>query len=140
MSEAAASRLFVYGTLMAAAEASSLGRSERSRLHARCRHLGPATIPGSLSDMGDYPALVETADVTQCVHGEILEIADPTSVFDWLDAYEGIDQKNPEKSEYNRVLRNARLPDGSQVSTWVYIYRSPPQGAPVISGGRWLPK
>lgn len=131
--------LFVYGTLMTAAATAGLGMSERAQLHAASCSLGPATLQGTLYNLGSYPAFVEGGADHGCVHGEVLEIYASASVFSWLDAYEGIDPANPSASEYARLLRCARRANGELIEVWVYVYQHQLDHALIIADGRWKP-
>jgi gamma-glutamylcyclotransferase (GGCT)/AIG2-like uncharacterized protein YtfP len=126
-------RLFVYGTLMAAA-----GHRMGARLARESRLLGPATIQGRLYDLGRYPGLVPSEDAGDAVHGEVVVLADPAASLRWLDAYEGIAPGREEQSEYERVERPVRLATGAAVIAWAYVYRSAVSAGRRVPGGRWL--
>lgn len=116
-------RLFVYGTL----KRGSANPWSR-RLWSQAVFLGAATVAGRLYDLGAFPALVETADGDSVVQGELAELA-ATQLLELLDAYEG--------PQYERVLRSARLEDGTEREAWVYVWRAPLGRARLIAGGRW---
>jgi gamma-glutamylcyclotransferase (GGCT)/AIG2-like uncharacterized protein YtfP len=128
--------LFVYGTLMSTAR-SALGRVMRKRLQREARLLGPASTQGRLYDLGRYPALVDSEDPADLVHGEVFTLREPSKSFAWLDRYEGIVPGNHGHNEYQRVERPVRLADGQEISAWVYLYRKSVGGAPHIAAGRW---
>jgi gamma-glutamylcyclotransferase (GGCT)/AIG2-like uncharacterized protein YtfP len=130
--------LFVYGTLMTAAAGAGLGGDMRARLQREAESLGEATMAGRLYDLGRYPGLVEAAGADELVHGEVFRLADPASVFIWLDAYEDVRPDEP-ASEYARVVRTARLMSGGEVEAWVYLYRGDIARARHVPDGRWRP-
>jgi gamma-glutamylcyclotransferase (GGCT)/AIG2-like uncharacterized protein YtfP len=127
--------LFVYGTLMSGA-----GHPMGARLGREGRLVGPALIVGRLFDLGRYPALVETGPDDGHVHGEVYALSNPAEAFRWLDRYEGIVPGREAQSDYTRVERTAQLDAGGAITTWVYLYRAPLEGAAVIESGRWLPR
>jgi gamma-glutamylcyclotransferase (GGCT)/AIG2-like uncharacterized protein YtfP len=123
--------LFVYGTLMAAAD-HPMGR----RLGREARLIGPATIRGRLYDLGRYPALIESGTEDGLVHGEVHELASPASSLRWLDAYEGIVPGR--EAPYERLLRPVDLAAGARLEAWVYLYRRDVHRARHLESGRWL--
>lgn len=115
--------LFVYGTLKRGS-ANPWAR----RLWSRAVFLGAATVPGRLYDLGAFPALVETSDDGSTVHGELAQLA-TARLLEELDDYEG--------AQYERVLKRARLADGTEREAWVYVWRGPLGRARPVAGGRW---
>ncbi|HSH44436.1 MAG TPA: gamma-glutamylcyclotransferase family protein [Longimicrobiales bacterium] len=71
--------LFVYGSLRSGAR--TLGRE----LLAECELVGPATVRGTLYDVGDYPTLLLGGD--DVVEGEVWRC--PATLLRVLDRYEG---------------------------------------------------
>jgi gamma-glutamylcyclotransferase (GGCT)/AIG2-like uncharacterized protein YtfP len=127
--------LFVYGTLMRGA-VGALGAAQRDRLVRESRSLGAATMAGAeLYDLGRYPGLVESADTSLVVHGEVVELLSAPRTLAWLDAYEGI--AAGDQSEYSRQARPVHLPSGQTVEAWVYLLRREARGHVRIRGGRW---
>ena len=134
--ETAVRYLFVYGTLMRDA-AGALGAAQRDRLARESRSLGAAAMAGAeLYDLGRYPGLVESADPSLVVHGEVVELVSPPRTLVWLDAYEGI--AADDQSEYARQARPVRLAGGQTVEAWVYLLRREAPGHARIRGGRWI--
>lgn len=74
--------LFVYGTLK-----SMFQNPTAIKLREASELIGPASIKGSLYNMGAYPALV--LDSKERVYGELYQINEAI-VFDWLDEYEEV--------------------------------------------------
>ncbi len=78
--------------------------------------VGEATVSGRLYSLGGYPGLKDpTGRQAERVHGEVARLPEGRALLDDLDAYEG--------DEYKRVVRIATLPDGEQISVWVYMYQ-----------------
>jgi gamma-glutamylcyclotransferase (GGCT)/AIG2-like uncharacterized protein YtfP len=128
--------LFVYGTLMPA-DAGALGRVQRERLARESRGLGPAVMAGAqLFNLGRYPGLVETGDNGHIVHGEALELLNPSRTLHWLDAYEGIGPGDG-ASEYARLERTVRLVCGTELTAWVYVFLQNVTHRRPIPSGRW---
>jgi len=125
--------LFVYGTLLSAA-----GHAKGERLRREARLLGEATIAGKLFSLGRYPGLIETADATARVHGEVYALNAPAASLKWLDAYEGIVPGDHDRNDYARVERIARLASGADITAWVYVYLKPVAASRLIPGGRWV--
>ena len=125
-------RLFVYGTLRGGLEPTGVA----GRLHG-ARHLGDATLPGALYDLGDYPGAIPDPETHARVHGELIELADAADAFAWLDRYEGIDPDDPEGSLFRRERGRVLLAGGEPLDCWVYVYRGPVADRPRIAGGDW---
>ena len=125
--------LFVYGTLLSAAR-----HPKGERLRSESRLVGAATIAGRLYSLGRYPGLVESADTTARVHGEVYALEAPTNSLAWLDAYEGIVPGNDARNEYERVERAVRMASGEKVAAWVYLCRRDVSRLEPIPGGRWV--
>jgi gamma-glutamylcyclotransferase (GGCT)/AIG2-like uncharacterized protein YtfP len=129
--------LFVYGTLMTAAEGARIGKVQRARLQRDGTSLGDATINGRLYDLKRYPALVASAN--EIVHGEVFRLANPSSSFVWLDKYEDV-VLGRASNEYERVVRPVWLASGEEISAWVYLYLAEVPNKAHIAGGRWQPR
>lgn len=123
--------LFVYGTLCPDCRG-ALGTAERRRLTVESRTVGTATIAGAMLDLGAYPGVI---DGPGTIHGLILELADPAATLSWLDAYEMA--TGAAESEYDRLVCQAHVVDGTVCEAWVYRLRVAPPGATVIVSGRW---
>jgi gamma-glutamylcyclotransferase (GGCT)/AIG2-like uncharacterized protein YtfP len=128
--------LFVYGTLLTRARG-ELGTDMRARLKMESTSLGEATIPGRLFSLGTFPVMLAPAAPSDTVHGEVLRLSDPESVFVWLDPYEGITPGHRREGEYERVRRSVRLASGEDLVAWVYLYVANATNAPPIPSGRW---
>jgi len=136
MNEPAPGFLFVYGTLLTRARG-ALGADMRARLKEESVSLGEAAIPGRLFSLGTFPIMLAPDSPSDIVHGEVLRLPDPESVFVWLDPYEGITPGHRRQGEYERVRRTVRLAGGEELIAWVYLYVADPANAPLIPSGRW---
>jgi gamma-glutamylcyclotransferase (GGCT)/AIG2-like uncharacterized protein YtfP len=126
--------LFVYGTLLSGA-----GHPKGAQLGREARLLGEATIQGCrLYSLGRYPGLVEAADATGLVHGEIYALNSPAISLKWLDTYEGIVPGNHDQNRYERVERPVELATGATLTAWVYLYRRGVTSLRLVPDGRWL--
>ena len=123
--------LFVYGTLLSGLS------NHHHMVGATC--LGPAIVQGALFDMGDYPAMLVSGDLSAPlgpVLGELYKIEAPH----WprLDALEEVDPHSIENSMYLRVPIQVQWkhPEGPQtVTAQVYVYNWSLAGRPRIDHG-----
>ncbi|MDB5296776.1 MAG: gamma-glutamyl-gamma-aminobutyrate hydrolase family protein [Phycisphaerales bacterium] len=126
--------LFVYGTL-------TPGRAPAcvADLVARFEPAGPATVRGTVYDLGDYPGLVlDGPAAAGTVLGQVCALPDDPLLWRRLDAYEGFDASAPAASLFCRVTTVATLAAGRRVACQTYVYnRTPDQGRAVPSGD-WL--
>ncbi|TVR39780.1 MAG: gamma-glutamylcyclotransferase [Planctomycetota bacterium] len=116
--------VFVYGTL----------KSDQCRAGCwpvQALSISPATIRGTLYDLGAYPALSPGDGL---VAGECWSIADAdeAAVLEVLDAIEGY-SGNPDCDLYTRVRATCTLADGSERPCWTYYFTQVPPG-PVVAG------
>jgi gamma-glutamylcyclotransferase (GGCT)/AIG2-like uncharacterized protein YtfP len=129
------SHLFVYGTLRAA-----VSHPLANLLAENGRHLGEATCPGALYDVGRYPALVPAEEEADRVHGEAW-LLDPTRadmVLTTLDHYEGCPDGAEEPALYVRKVLPVTLAGGEVVEAWVWVYNRTVEGLRRIVSGDWL--
>ncbi len=113
--------LFVYGSLR------RNGSGASHPLLVGADHLGNATVQGTLYRVSWYPGLVLTGDGR--VHGEVFAFppARAEAMIAALDEYEG--------TLYVREVAVVQLADGRTVNSFVYTYRGPTAGLPVIASG-----
>jgi gamma-glutamylcyclotransferase (GGCT)/AIG2-like uncharacterized protein YtfP len=117
-------RIFVYASLRE-------GQAERSMI---AEHIGgsvPAVMSGRIYQLAEgLVGCVDAADETMV--GEVLELTDLAAAIPLLDNFQG--------EEFVRVLKPARLTDGSEVWAWVYMLADPERiaGATPIPGGDYL--
>jgi gamma-glutamylcyclotransferase (GGCT)/AIG2-like uncharacterized protein YtfP len=121
--------VFVYGTL------------RRGGSRSIEDHFPPADfvasgcITGRIFDLGSYPGL--ELDGHCPVIGEVYQVDD--HVLATLDAYEGFDPSDPERSEYHRRFVTVRLDDGISVDCETYeISKHLTIGSSIIPGGDWI--
>ena len=130
--------LFVYGTLMHAADGWRIGRAQRERLARESEWLGPATLKACLYDLGDYPGIVLSDTAGDVVHGEVVRLAHAERSFRWLDAYESIVPGDPDASEYIRSVVKVTFADGAVCEAWTYLYNRNLSALTPLASGRWL--
>jgi gamma-glutamylcyclotransferase (GGCT)/AIG2-like uncharacterized protein YtfP len=104
--------LFVYGTLLKHFDIEVL-----KPLKDKLQFVNEATLPGTLLDLGEYPAYLEST--AGKVKGEVYSMGETQKVFKVLDEYEG--------DEYSRKQQWVRLNTEEKVRCWVYVYRLKPQ-------------
>jgi gamma-glutamylcyclotransferase (GGCT)/AIG2-like uncharacterized protein YtfP len=108
--------LFVYGTLhpdRAPAEIASVART--------LTLVGPATIRGTLLDLGAYPGVL--LDSRHEVPGDVFALPEPAdATWQRLDAYEDFRAEYPAASLFVRRQTVATLADGSEAVCSVYVY------------------
>ena len=109
--------LFVYGTLL------RRSRHPMARVLAeRARHVGTATVPGRLYDLGRYPGMLEPQTDTDWAYGDLYELGERAmTTLAELDAYELAESPLP--AYFERQSAEAIRADGTRVSAWVYWYR-----------------
>lgn len=129
--------LLVYGSLMR-------GQPYRRQLNLEdsLKFVGIRMVPGTLYDLGDYPAFVHGQGV---VGAELYRILD-VSVLSKLDKFEDYDSSALEQSLYRRttirlprhknVLIQKLLKDPT-IDAWIYIYNQPLDGKTEVSARSW---
>lgn len=91
---------------------------------------------GRLYDLGEFPAAVPDPAAPSWVHGVAVPVPGPDDLAA-LDMYEGYEPRNPDRSLFVREVCAAELPDGRREPCWMYAYRRPVGGAPLIPSGRY---
>jgi len=112
--------LFIYGTLR-----TTEGHPLHNYLRGLSDFLGAAHIGGIKVDLGGYPGLLLSGDVSERVAGELYRIHPGASeeLFDVLDRYEGCHENDPEPHEYFRHRQDVMLQADEKIyEAWVYIY------------------
>ena len=114
------SLLFVYGTLRPFVEI------EMARwLRSFASHLGTATTPGRLYDLGAYPGMKTVRGGRERVVGDVYRVTNPR-VFRVLDRYE---------ANFARERCLVKLARGVRRTAWAYRYRHGVAGATRIASG-----
>lgn len=131
MTPGAVMHLFVYGTLRTDYPQAT---PYRQMLVQACGEPVPATVPGRLYDLGDYPGLTPAENDAETVHGQLFSLsADASSLLRDLDLYEDVPG-----GLYDRVVLPATLPDRAQVPAYTYVYLHPVSPASRIRSGDYL--
>lgn len=126
--------VFVYGTLKE-------GRPLDRKVFADTRlSVTPATIVGSLYNLGPYPTIKLTGK--GLVQGEIHKFHkdDIKEIVKIMDMIEGYNPKSEEKNNlYNRRVVTAKTKDGEKTDVYVYEYSREPKASMKIDDGLWEP-
>lgn len=126
-------RLFVYGTLRRGFD----HRMARF-LADQARHLGEATVMGTLVNLGSYPAIAVPGDTR--IVGDVYEFPSEAAErhIAALDAYEGCGLEDPRPHEYRREAIRVTLTDGTEARVWSYLLNGPADRHEKIPGGDYL--
>ncbi|HOE97113.1 MAG TPA: gamma-glutamylcyclotransferase [Candidatus Sumerlaeota bacterium] len=125
--------LFTYGTLRPGS------RQIMSRvLTCHARHLGPATVAGSLFDLGEFPGAVPPLHEDDSIRGDLFYLNHPRVLLELLDNYEGCGERDAPPHLFRRELAPARLADGTSYMAWVYWYGGDVAHCTQIPGGDYL--
>ena len=115
MGETPCPYFFAYGTLRRGAR-----KDLRNFAPGRARLLGPATVPGRLYDLGDYPGMLDPAAVGDRVVGELYELGEIDETLERLDEYEGCEAG---RGGFRRCIRSVLLEGGRARNAWIYLYQ-----------------
>jgi gamma-glutamylcyclotransferase (GGCT)/AIG2-like uncharacterized protein YtfP len=124
--------LFAYGTLQ-----SGLAPTKIARVAAKLRPVGEGSVRGVLYDLGGYPGAVADPSAKGRIFGTVMELPEDEGLLARLDAYEGFDPQEPEKSEYIRERQAVELKAGGTVDCWFYRYNRQPREADRVESGAW---
>jgi len=126
--------LFVYGTL-----SPDLAPVDLLPFVNRLKELGEASIQGTMYDMGQYPAVLQTHPDSGKVYGRIYRLGNSESealeLLAKFDEYEDFDPRNPAESLFIRREVRASLLDGKEIECWAYFYNRSPGTARKIENG-----
>ncbi len=125
--------IFVYGTL----------RQEcASPMHGVLAQYGEyfsaGTLQGTLYEVKGYPGAIESDRSTELVYGELYRIIDQEKIFAELDDYEECSPAFPHPHEYIRKKAKVSLPEGGNLTAWVYIYNHGVSQLTRIEGGDYM--
>ena len=113
--------LFIYGTLHPDRAPAEIAPAAR-----RLQSIGPATIRGTLYNLGDFPGAILDDTAPTTIPGEVFVVPDP-AILAAFDTYEDFRPDDPAGSLFLRTKAIVTFDDGSRESCWVYIYnRDPP--------------
>lgn len=118
--------IFVYGTLRRGSR-----HPMARRLSAKARHVGEGRAPGTLYDMGWYPAAMFDAGSSTQIVGDVFSLPQGGRLLAEMDAYE---EGGP---AYERIPLDVSLIGGGQLLVWTYAVLAPPSSR-VIPGGDFL--
>lgn len=127
-------RLFVYGTLLSAAN-HPLGRA----LRRQAQLIGLGSIRARLYVIGDaFPGAVPSRRAGDRVHGELYALTgDPAPLLATLDAYENCSPDFPEPHEFKRSPVTVTLSDGTVARALAYLYAWDIASARLLPDGRF---
>ena len=91
---------------------------------------GLGTYCGKLLNLGRYPGVIPSRDPRDKVVGDLYALGAGATTLRVLDSYEG--------KEFCRKKATISLKNGNHVTAWIYIFRGPVSGLPVIRGGNYL--
>lgn len=100
--------------------------------------MAEGTFPGTLFDVGSYPAAILSDDNSEHVHGEVYRLSNSDALFRHLDPYEGYVARQPSKSLYLRKEVTVTIANTEQITAWVYLYNRPVDGLTKIPNGDYL--
>ena len=126
-------KFFMYGTLKE-------GRPlDRSVLSNKRTSVSPATIEGSIFNLGPYPTI--KLDGKGLVVGEVHTFLekDLSGIQSMLDSIEGYNSSYPTQGLYNRHKVEATLSNGEVVTAWAYEYNGSVNPKSRIADGVWEP-
>ena len=101
-------------------------------------HLGPGRVRGRLYDLGEYPGGVLDPTGDHWIIGDLLELPTDPAALVALDAYEGYSDAAPDTGLFVRRRCVARLDDGREFESWIYVYNGDVSNAPIIVKGDYL--
>jgi gamma-glutamylcyclotransferase (GGCT)/AIG2-like uncharacterized protein YtfP len=109
--------LFVYGTLRPGHAPAAIAAQVGKLLE-----VGPGAVRGRVYDLGPYPGAVLDASAGTMIEGTVFRLPADPSVLAALDAYEGFDPTDRERSLFVRARTSVTLADGRRLACWVYVY------------------
>ena len=101
---------------------------------------GPGgSVRGILYDLGSYPGVVLDEKSGGLVRGSVFELPrDDPSLLTRIDAYEGFDQSDCERSLFIRKRSVVQLTDRTVLPCWVYTYNRSISGAALVPDGDYV--
>jgi gamma-glutamylcyclotransferase (GGCT)/AIG2-like uncharacterized protein YtfP len=109
--------IFVYGLLQ-----SNYDNEAAKMLRQHATLIGPASIPGAVFDLGDYPAAFFEKNMKGIVSGELYYIhGDSKQLLKFLDEFEGIGPDEEHPLEYHRGFVLAQC-EGGEKPALCYLY------------------
>jgi len=109
--------IFVYGLLQ-----SKYDNEAAQMLRKHATLIGPASIPGAVFDLGEYPAVFFEKNMKGMVRGELYYIhGDSNQLLQYLDEFEGIGPDEEKPFEYRRGIVRAQC-QGTNRPALCYLY------------------
>lgn len=109
--------IFVYGLLQ-----SKYDNEAAQMLRKHATLIGPASIPGAVFDLGEYPAVFFEKNMKGMVRGELYYIhGDSNQLLQFLDEFEGIGPDEQKPFEYRRGIVQAQC-EGGETPALCYLY------------------
>jgi gamma-glutamylcyclotransferase (GGCT)/AIG2-like uncharacterized protein YtfP len=127
-----ATHLFVYGTLSPRHAPPEIAATVR-----RLRPVGPASVPGRLYDLGEYPGAILSKSSRSVIRGEVFELPGDAQTLNSLDDYEGFEPGKPRSSLFVRRIWPVVMDDGTRLRCWVYVYNGDTRQAQPVRSGRY---
>jgi gamma-glutamylcyclotransferase (GGCT)/AIG2-like uncharacterized protein YtfP len=128
----AVSSIFVYGTL--------LRNEARAHILHQCgvKCVLLAETPGTLWDLGAYPALsLGEFNHQRLVSGEFVRVSNINKALRILDSVEGFSRVGDERNLYERRLITVGMCDGHMRRAWTYVWAGATTGLTAIPSGDW---
>ncbi len=117
--------LFVYGTLRKAH-----GFPMSKWLVRNAQSCGRGNYRGKLLNLRHYPGAIPSRDASDKVVGDLYALRAASTILRVLDDYEG--------EKFCRKKTTITLKNKKNIKAWIYIFRGPVPGLPVIRGGNYL--
>lgn len=128
MSVSAAERLFVYGSLRSdVPRLPGIASFAFEALQRGAVREGAGWVVGNLHAVSWYPGFIDSRQGR--VRGEVW-LVHGKRTWGVLDAYEGDD--------FLRQPHRVDMDDGGRVTAWLYMFRGPRTGVPLIPSGDYL--
>ena len=124
--------LFVYGLLRA-----SIPHEMSDWLRTSASYISEAFFQGRLYLIESYPGAVPSDEADERVFGDLYQVSH-TVAFDTLDTFEGIGADFAAPTEYVRQEVPIKLPDGTTLLAWIYLYNWSLEGKKRILSGDFL--
>jgi len=124
--------LFVYGSLR-----NGFKNRYARFLQMGSELLGTAYTLGKLYDIGGYPGLKLSNDVTEQVWGDIYRVGNAQKIYPMLDIYEESGNAFPKPNEYIKELISVNF-NGGELSAICYMYNRPVENLPRIHSGDFM--
>ena len=112
--------LFIYGTLHPDRAPAAIAPVART-----LTLIGPATVRGTLLDLGTYPGILLNPNSPTEIPGHHFALPDPPNeTWRALDRYEDFRPQDPAASLFLRVQTAALQPNGTKIPCWIYVYNA----------------